>query len=98
MRTQFARQALAAIVCATLLYLPAGAQAPQREPLLGFSDEAAASQRQLEQRFDSLLKADNLREWMKFIAAHPHHVGSPHGKGVAEFIAEKFCAAATLRS
>ena len=47
----------------------------------------AAGQRALEARFDSLLNAENLREWMKRLSARPHHVGSPYGKENAEFMA-----------
>ena len=68
---------------------PAASQTPTA-PLLGFSEERAAAQRELETRFDSHLKADNLREWMKRMSARPHHVGSPHGKENAEFMAGLF--------
>ena len=33
--------------------------------LMGFSAENSAKQRQLETKFDSYLKAENLRQWMK---------------------------------
>jgi N-acetylated-alpha-linked acidic dipeptidase len=56
-------------------------------PLLGFSNEHAKEQRALEARFDSYLRAENLREWMKRLSARPHHVGSPYGKENAEFMA-----------
>jgi len=36
------------------------------------------------------VKADNLREWLKRLAARPHHVGSPYGKDNAEFMASLF--------
>ncbi len=62
---------------------------PQK-PLKGFSPDAAAAQFALEKRFDALLQRENLRTWMKRITAHPHHVGSPFGKEVAEFIADQF--------
>ncbi len=60
------------------------------ETVLGFDSAGAAAQRQLEQRFDALLEAENLRVWMRRMAAEPHHVGSPHGKANAEFIAKLF--------
>ena len=44
----------------------------------------------LEARFDALLRADNLRDWMKRLAARPHHLGSPYDKENAEFIAAQF--------
>ncbi len=80
------------ILVLLLAALPAVSQpqAPQAAPLLGFSEERAAAQRELETRFDSHLKAENLREWMKRMSARPHHVGSPHGKENAEFMAGLF--------
>src|SRR5262245_7466525 len=77
-----------------LLAVAAGAQPPAPAaggaPLLGFSDARAAEQRALETRFDSYLKAANLREWMQRLSARPHHVGSPYGKNNAEFMAGLF--------
>src|SRR5688500_11387599 len=72
------------------LFLVAAAPAPPAAPLLGFSEERAAQQRDLEARFDSHLKAENLREWMKRLSARPHHVGSAYGKDNAEFMAGLF--------
>jgi N-acetylated-alpha-linked acidic dipeptidase len=59
-------------------------------PLLGFDDAGASDQRALETKFDAVLKADNLREWMKRLSARPHHVGSPYDKENAEFILAQF--------
>jgi N-acetylated-alpha-linked acidic dipeptidase len=59
-------------------------------PLLGFSREGAARERELEARFDSLLKSENLREWMKRLSARPHHLGSAYGRENADFIAAQF--------
>ncbi|MDT4898237.1 MAG: hypothetical protein QOH25_3314 [Acidobacteriota bacterium] len=66
------------------------AVAIDNKPLLGFSREGATRQREMEARFDSLLKRENLRDWMKRLAARPHHVGSAYGKENAEFIASQF--------
>ncbi len=60
------------------------------QSLQGFTDAHASAERALESRFDSIPRPENMRAWMKFIASHPHHIGSPHGKAVAEFIASKF--------
>ncbi|HYU44464.1 MAG TPA: transferrin receptor-like dimerization domain-containing protein [Vicinamibacteria bacterium] len=68
--------------------LAAGVRADQGP--LGFSDERARAQRALEQRFDSLLKADELREWMRRLSARPHHLGSPYGKENADLLASLF--------
>ena len=60
------------------------------EPLPGFSAERAAAQRALEARFDAEVDADNLREWLRHLSSRPHHVGSPFGREVAEFVAGRF--------
>lgn len=66
-------------------------RAAQNEaPLLGFGRAAARRQRQLEARFDSALRRENLREWMRRMSARPHHVGSPFGRENAEFMAAQF--------
>lgn len=57
---------------------------------MGFSPENSVKQRQLETKFDANLKAENLRSWMKRLAARPHYVGSPYGKENADFIAAQF--------
>jgi N-acetylated-alpha-linked acidic dipeptidase len=75
--------ALAAVLC---LHLPVRADEPS---LFGFSPEGAAAQRALEARFDATLKAENLREWLKRLAARPHAIGSPYGRENAEFIAAR---------
>ncbi len=66
------------------------AQAPTEPSILGFAAESAAKQRALETQFDTALRKENLREWMRWMTAKPHHLGSPFGKEVAEFIALKF--------
>ncbi len=70
---------------------PAAAPPLERGPTLsGFAPARRAGQLDLERRFDGELKADNLRAWMRRIAARPHHLGSPYGKENAEFIAGLF--------
>ncbi|MBA4184941.1 MAG: M28 family peptidase, partial [Acidobacteria bacterium] len=58
--------------------------------LMGFSPENSIRQKALEQKFDSSLKRENLREWLKKMSARPHHVGSPYGKENAEFMLSLF--------
>ena len=64
-----------------------GAEDP---PITGFSQEGAAVQRAREVSFDAQLDPDDLRTWMRYLASRPHHVGSPFGREVAEFIAGRF--------
>src|SRR3990172_3155532 len=60
------------------------------DKLLGFLPETSKRQLALEQQFDSLLNGRNLRVWMQRMTAKPHHLGSPFGKEVVEFIASQF--------
>ena len=81
------------LLAAGLLAAPAGhgQTAPaEARPLLGFAAGTAATEYQLEAKFDAQLKADNLRQWMKRLSAHPHHVGSPYDKDNADFMAGLF--------
>src|SRR5438876_9594372 len=83
------------LLCLTAFLLLGLAQSGPAEnfsdrPLLGFTRESAAQERALETRFDSLLKRENLREWMKRLTARPHHLGSAYDKENAEFIAAQF--------
>ncbi|HYQ85807.1 MAG TPA: transferrin receptor-like dimerization domain-containing protein [Bacteroidota bacterium] len=66
------------------------ARGEREKSLLGFSEGAAAGQRHLESQFDSSLKREDLRHWLKQLSARPHHVGSARGKENAEFIASLF--------
>src|SRR5881409_785665 len=78
---------------ALFLVLGAAAQngpATQLRPLQGFSREGADRQRALEKQFDSFLKKEEARDWMKRLSARPHHLGSPYGKENADFIASLF--------
>src|SRR5687768_6416989 len=77
-----------ALFCVTLA--PAFSQTNPTRRLLGFSSESSAAQLSLEVRFDAALKKENLREWMQWMTAKPHHLGSPFGREVADFIAAKF--------
>jgi N-acetylated-alpha-linked acidic dipeptidase len=72
------------LVCANL---PA---ATNDAPLTGFDPASAVQERALEARFDAALRAEDLREWMRRLTAHPHHLGSPYDKTNAEFIAAQF--------
>lgn len=58
--------------------------------MLGFSRDSATQERALEAQFDATLRREDLRDWMQRLTAHPHHLGSPFGKEVAEFIAAQF--------
>ncbi|MEE9470541.1 MAG: PA domain-containing protein, partial [Gemmatimonadota bacterium] len=76
----------------SVVALSSGAFTPQPlNPLmLGFTAETAEQQLQLESRFDDLLRAENLHDWMQLITAEPIYVGSPHNREVADWMVEQF--------
>lgn len=84
MRNSFLQVILACLLSSAVLSqsLPANEKA-----LMGFSGESTQKQKALEAKFDTALKAENLREWMKRLSARPHHIGTAYGKENAEFIA-----------
>ena len=76
-------------LCITALYAqkePAG----QQSQLLAFDRDGSSHERALEKQFDSFVKKDDLRDWMKRLSARPHHLGSAYDKENAEFIASLF--------
>jgi N-acetylated-alpha-linked acidic dipeptidase len=65
--------------------------APVAQPLLlGFDRDGSARERALEKQFDSFIKKEDLRDWMKQLSARPHHLGSAYDKENAEFMAGLF--------
>lgn len=60
--------------------------ASESSSMLGFIPTRVSEQRQLEQRFDVQLNANELRAWLKQLSSAPNHVGSAHNKANAEFI------------
>lgn len=65
-------------------------QTARAQQIMGFSDTAAARHIEWEKQFDALLSASNMDTWMQFMTARPHHVGSPHDKANAEYMANLF--------
>ncbi len=57
---------------------------------MGFTEKSAATERETEAAYDEKITPSNLDEWMQYMTAHPHHVGSPYDKKVVDFMAEKF--------
>ena len=72
---------------AGVVYLHASGQV---KPLLGFGEAASAKQTAAEKQFDSYLSAPNADQYVKDMSAQPHHVGSPGGKLVADYILGHF--------
>jgi N-acetylated-alpha-linked acidic dipeptidase len=79
------RFSVLAILSFALLALPGLSQ--ERAPNIdGFASASAANEAQWEQKFRALPSADNMREDMRRLTLHPHHVGSPYDKDNAEWL------------
>ncbi|MEO5594060.1 MAG: M28 family metallopeptidase [Chitinophagaceae bacterium] len=72
------------------VYLIAGKAIAQTKPLMGFTDQSSKQQVATEQKFDAALSAKNVDQYIKDMSARPHHIGSPGGKVVAEYILNHF--------
>ena len=66
------------------------AAASSADELRGFTAESAKAQREWEAKFRAIPSPDSLREYMRRLAARPHHVGSPYDKANAEWILTQF--------
>lgn len=60
------------------------------QTIQGFTSKSTQDQLDLETQFDAKLKKENLDEWMQFMAAEPHYVGTEYGKKNAEWMKEQF--------
>jgi len=66
--------------------LTAGVRTQAPPPLRGFTAKSSEAERQVEEKFRAVPKAENDREYMRTITEHPHHAGSPASRKVAEYI------------
>ncbi|HLW23568.1 MAG TPA: transferrin receptor-like dimerization domain-containing protein [Steroidobacteraceae bacterium] len=78
-----------------LLALPvleghSASEASSARALLGYSVPASEQQRAWERRFREGINPANLRENLRRLSAHPHHVGSPYDKDNAEWILARY--------
>jgi N-acetylated-alpha-linked acidic dipeptidase len=56
----------------------------------GYTAKTSETERAWETKFRALLSSDRQREYMRRLAAHPHHVGSPYDKDNAEWLLARF--------
>lgn len=77
-------------ICFLLSFLACLQISAQDKSMLGYSKQDSEAQLALEKQFDSHLKPANLDQWMKRLAARPHHLGSAYGKANAEYIRDLF--------
>jgi N-acetylated-alpha-linked acidic dipeptidase len=77
------------VLSLALLAMPALTQ--ERGPALdGFSANSASQERDWETKFRAMPSADRMRESMRILTLHPHHVGSPYDKQNAEWLLAQF--------
>jgi len=72
------------------VFLLTGASLDQPSVLYGYSSGGSLSERDWEARFRALPDPAVLRESMRILTAHPHHVGSAYDKQNAEWILSKY--------
>lgn len=73
-----------------LLLLCVWSQIALAQNIQGFTTKSTQDQLALETQFDAKLKKENLDEWMQFMAAEPHYVGTEYGKKNAEWMKKQF--------
>ena len=66
------------------------AQQQGAAPLTGFSAESSQTEQKWEEQFRGIPSPDRVRDTMKLMSAHPHHVGSPYDKQNADWLAARF--------
>jgi N-acetylated-alpha-linked acidic dipeptidase len=62
----------------------------QNKSISGFGTASAVQQFNWEEKYDQILKPGNVDKLIKDMSARPHHLGSPGGKAVAEYIQKYF--------
>ena len=73
-----------------VIYFITGNAMAQTKTLMGFTEASSKLQTTAEQKFDAALSAKNVDQYLKEMSARPHHIGSPGGKAVAEYILNHF--------
>ncbi len=65
-------------------------QSYSQETIPGFDQTTTQTEKALEQKYDQKVNPSDIDDWMKFMSARPHHLGSPYDQKIAGFIADKF--------
>src|SRR5579864_3104860 len=80
----------AAVLLVLVLILPSFVFAADESTLVGYSPRSSQTERDWESKFRAIPDPANLRENMRRLSAHPHHVGSAYDKDNAEWILARF--------
>jgi N-acetylated-alpha-linked acidic dipeptidase len=75
------------LITSLLLSVATGVVAAQDAALVGFGPSSSVAERSIEQRVDGSIATADLDGWLKQLTSAPNHVGSPHNKENADFIA-----------
>jgi N-acetylated-alpha-linked acidic dipeptidase len=78
------------LILSLFIVVPAALGSQPVPAIRGFTTAAAAAERDRERRFQAVPSPANLREYMRTIAAEPHHAGSPGSRKVAEYVLGQF--------
>jgi len=60
------------------------------DPILGFTVATSARQRDLERQLDAAIRPSDLESWNRRLSSAPNHVGAPHNKANADWMAAQF--------
>ena len=80
----------AAVLLVLVLILPSFLFAADDSTLVGYSPRSSQTERDWEAKLRAIPDPANLREDMRRLSAHPHHVGSAYDKDNAEWILARF--------
>ena len=81
------------VLFVSILILAAWSLLAQQEsaaPLTGFSAQSSQTEQNWEEQFRGIPSPDRVRDTMKLMSAHPHHVGSPYDKQNADWLVARF--------
>jgi len=82
---------LASLICAVASLAPASRLViADEQALYGFSAASSRTERQWEEKLDTIPNPENIRAYMQHLSARPHNVGSPYDKENAEWILARF--------
>jgi N-acetylated-alpha-linked acidic dipeptidase len=81
-------RALAFVACFSLAFVPR--PVADGDPILGFTAARAERQHALEAEMDRRIEAVDLAAWLKRLSSAPNHVGAPHTKENADWMAAQF--------
>ncbi|MBV9156533.1 MAG: M28 family peptidase [Acidobacteriaceae bacterium] len=83
-------QTVLVVALSSFLVQPWIQGAGNEKPLDGYTAASSQTERDWEAKFRALPSPENAREYMRRLAARPHHVGSPYDKDNAEWLLAKF--------